>query len=180
MLARNARASSSRVIARLSRCRNVAKLSSRRLATVVPNTAEESDLTEYFDHKPTSINNASSYSSHRPSGLFGQPALSSPESFRRLAQATTLRAQLLTERIVRARESRDELLSVVKNMDRLSDMLCSVIDLAELVRNAHPDPTWVETANDAYEQVCEVMNVLNTHVGLYEVRPLHFMSICTI
>jgi len=61
------------------------------------------------------------------------------------------------------------MLKVVKNLDRLSDMLCSVIDLAELVRNSHPDPEWVQGANDAYEQLCEYMNVLNTNVGLYEV-----------
>jgi intermediate peptidase len=79
---------------------------------------------------------------------------------------------LLTERIVRARQSRDELLKVVKNLDRLSDMLCSVIDLAELVRNAHPDPEWVTSANEAYVRLCEYMNVLNTHVGLYEVRAM--------
>jgi intermediate peptidase len=48
-------------------------------------------------------------------------------------------------------------------------MLCSVIDLAELVRNAHPDPEWVKSANEAYEKLCEYMNVLNTNVGLYEV-----------
>ena len=51
-------------------------------------------------------------------------------------------------------------------------MLCSVIDLAELVRNAHPDPEWVQSADEAYEQLCEYMNVLNTNVGLYEVRLL--------
>ena len=59
---------------------------------------------------------------------------------------------------------------VVKNLDRLSDLLCGVIDLAETVRNSHPDRAWVEAANTAYETLCEFMNVLNTHVGLYEVR----------
>ncbi|KAI9512530.1 mitochondrial intermediate peptidase [Russula earlei] len=106
--------------------------------------------------------------SRSPTGLFGQPSLISPSSFQNLALATLIRAQLLTERIVRARKSRDELLKVVKNLDRLSDMLCSVIDLAELVRNAHPDPEWVKSANEAYEQLCEYMNVLNTNVGLYQ------------
>ncbi|KAI0308160.1 hypothetical protein B0F90DRAFT_1807434 [Multifurca ochricompacta] len=103
-----------------------------------------------------------------PTGLFGQPSLISPSSFHNLVLATLIRAQSLTERIVRARQSRDELLKAVKNLDRLSDMLCSVIDLAELVRNAHPDPEWVSSANEAYEQLCEYMNVLNTNVGLYE------------
>lgn len=78
-------------------------------------------------------------------------------------------AQLLADRILRARESRSELLKAVKNLDRLSDLLCGVIDLSELVRNAHPDEQWANAANVAYESLCEFMNVLNTHVGLYEV-----------
>ena len=111
--------------------------------------------------------------SRSPTGLFGSPpALVSPSSFHNLALATLIRAQLLTERIVRAWRSRDELFKAVKNLDRLSDMLCSVIDLAGLVRNAHPDPEWVKSANEAYEWLCEYMNILNTNVGLYEVRHL--------
>ncbi|EDR15793.1 mitochondrial intermediate peptidase [Laccaria bicolor S238N-H82] len=102
-------------------------------------------------------------------GLFGHPSLTHPRALISLADATVVRAQLLTDRILRARESRTELLRVVKNLDRLSDMLCGVIDLAELVRNAHPDRSWVDAANRAYETLCEFMNVLNTHVGLYEV-----------
>jgi mitochondrial intermediate peptidase len=58
---------------------------------------------------------------------------------------------------------------MVKNLDRLSDLLCGVIDLAELVRNVHPDHAWAGGANAAYEELCEYMNELNTHVGLYEV-----------
>ena len=59
---------------------------------------------------------------------------------------------------------------MVKNLDRLSDMLCGVIDLAELIRNAHPDSAWVQSAEHVYEKMCEFMNILNTHVELYEVR----------
>lgn len=163
MLARNVRI-------RLPSLRKV-RLSSKRhtLATALSANATNSNDLLSFDHPP-----------HRPSwsrsptGLFGQPSLVSPSSFQNLATATLIRAQLLTERIVRSRRSRDELFKVVKNLDRLSDMLCSVIDLAELVRNAHPDPEWVKSANEAYEQLCEYMNVLNTNVGLYEVRRLSF------
>nr|Q6Y5M5.1 RecName: Full=Mitochondrial intermediate peptidase; Short=MIP; AltName: Full=Octapeptidyl aminopeptidase; Flags: Precursor [Pleurotus djamor]AAO61502.1 mitochondrial intermediate peptidase [Pleurotus djamor]AAS46738.1 mitochondrial intermediate peptidase [Pleurotus djamor] len=102
-------------------------------------------------------------------GLFGHKELQQPSGFITLAEATLVRAQILTNRILRARESQDELRKVVKNLDRLSDMLCGVIDLAELVRNAHPDRAWVEAANQAYETLCEFMNVLNTDVGLYDV-----------
>ena len=138
----------------------------RRTLTTALN-ADANDFVSAFDNP----GRRSSWS-RTPTGLFGQPALISPSSFHNLALATLVRAQLLTERIVRARQSRDELLKAVKNLDRLSDMLCSVIDLAELVRNAHPDPEWVHSANEAYEQLCEYMNVLNTNVGLYEVRLL--------
>ncbi|KAI9444849.1 mitochondrial intermediate peptidase [Lactarius indigo] len=155
MLARNVRLS----IKRVHRVRPSLK---RRTLTTALN-ANANDFVSAFDnpgHRPSW--------SRPPTGLFGQPALVSPSSFHNLALATLIRAQLLTERIVRARQSRDELLKAVKNLDRLSDMLCSVIDLAELVRNAHPDPEWVKSADEAYEQLCEYMNVLNTNVGLYE------------
>lgn len=58
---------------------------------------------------------------------------------------------------------------VVKNLDRLSDLLCGVIDMCELVRNAHPEQAWVEESDRAYERLCSFMNGLNTHQGLYKV-----------
>ena len=102
--------------------------------------------------------------------------LTSPSAFVALADSTLQRAQLLTDRILRARESRDELFKVVKNLDRLSNMLCGVIDLAELLRNAHPDQAWIQIAEEVYEKLCEFMNVLNTNVGLYEVRSMCILS----
>ncbi|THH13586.1 hypothetical protein EW146_g6650 [Bondarzewia mesenterica] len=168
MLARNARSSFSNSFRRLPRHqryspRHDVRLQSRSLATVASTSSDDSDLVSFYDQPATR------HSSSSHTGLFGSYALHSPDSFHDLTLATLVRAHLLTERIIRARNDRDELLKVVKNMDRLSDMLCSVIDLAELIRNAHPDQEWVESANQAYEQLCEFMNVLNTHVGLYEV-----------
>ena len=156
MLSRNVRL-------HLQRVQKVRLSPNRRTLGIALNT-KSNDFVSSFDQPPYYVS-----WSRSPTGLFGQPSLVSPSSFQNLALATLIRAKLLTERIVRARESRDELFKVVKNLDRLSDMLCSVIDLAELVRNAHPDPEWVESANEAYEQLCEYMNVLNTNVGLYEV-----------
>jgi len=148
----------------------------RHLATQVqhqiPASVDDKALITLFDN-PRSSFRASPFS---VTGLFGHANLTHPGALISLAEATVVRAQLLTDRIVRAQQSRDELLKVVKNLDRLSDMLCGVIDLAELVRNAHPDRVWVDAANQAYETLCEFMNVLNTHVGLYEVRGLKFIS----
>ena len=136
-------------------------------ATVpLPASRDDSDIIVLFD-LPNVAQWATSSSS---TGLFGHPILTSPSAFHALADSTLRRAQVLTHRVLRARESRQELFKVVKNLDRLSDLLCGVIDLAELIRNAHPDRAWVRSADDVYEQLCEFMNVLNTHVGLYEVR----------
>lgn len=112
-----------------------------------------------------------------PTGLFGQPALTTPESFLHVARRTTLRAKFIVARICAERtppasieEAELAFLAMVKNLDRLSDLLCGIIDLAEMVRNVHPDEDWNEGANEAYEEMLGYMNELNTHVGLYEVR----------
>jgi intermediate peptidase len=147
---------------------------SRQLHTgaplAIPASADDLALVSLFDQPRHGLRTSLS-----STGLFGHPALTHPHALISLANATLVRAQILTNRILRAQESRSELLKVVKNLDRLSDMLCGVIDLAELVRNAHPDRMWADAANHAYEILCEYMNVLNTHVGLYEVRE---SSIC--
>jgi len=138
-------------------------LSSRRLATLLhPASGDDKNLITLFDQSKFP-------SPFKVTGLFTHPSLAHPDALISLADATLVRAQLLTDRILRAPQSRVELLKVVKNLDRLSDILCGVIDLAEVVRNAHPDRIWIDAANKAYETLCEFMNVLNTHVGLYEV-----------
>ncbi|WFC97278.1 mitochondrial intermediate peptidase [Malassezia brasiliensis] len=106
-----------------------------------------------------------------PTGLFGVEALREPRAFMTLAEKTLVRAQLLVHRIARAGAPdapRAELARVVPNLDRLSDLLCGVIDMAELVRHAHPEPAWAEASNAAYEYLCNFMNILNTHTGLYD------------
>jgi hypothetical protein len=130
-----------------------------------PATADDLDLAAVFDQPSTST-----HTSSIPSGLFGENALTTPQSFHALAVANVLKAQAITQRVLDAPRSREEMFKVVKNLDRLSDTLCSVIDLAELVRNSHPDAKWVKMADDIYDQLCEYMNTLNVSVKLYEVR----------
>ncbi len=140
------------------------------LSTPVPASSDDADIIADFD-QPQVAHRASPLS---PTGLFGHAFLTTPSSFINLADSTLQRAALLTKRITKARESREELFRAVKNLDRLSDMLCGVIDLAELIRNAHPDPNWVQSAEHVYDKMCEFMNVLNTHVELSDVctRPV--------
>jgi intermediate peptidase len=138
----------------------------RRFATAaVPVTANDLELAAVFD-QPSSSTRVSSFST----GLFGEGALASPQSLHALTDDTVRRARAITQRIKDAPNSREEMFKVVKNLDRLSDTLCAVIDLTELIRNAHPDAKWVEAADDVYDKLCEYMNILNVDVGLYGVR----------
>lgn len=63
--------------------------------------------------------------------------------------------------------TRDEFTRVVLDLDRLSDLLCRVIDMSDFVRSTHPDRTIVVAANEAYAAMFEYMHVLNTTTGLY-------------
>ncbi|THH11606.1 hypothetical protein EW145_g526 [Phellinidium pouzarii] len=136
----------------------------QKTTATIPATSEDTSLIPFFD-----LPNAHQSWSATPSGLFSHKGLDKPDSLTFLAQGSLRRAHLLTERILHARESKEELILALKNLDKLSDLLCGVIDLAEVIRNSHPDYTWVQSANDAYDTLCEFMNELNTHVGLYEV-----------
>ena len=62
----------------------------------------------------------------------------------------------------------DEYRALARNLDRLSDLLCRVIDLSDFIRTIHPDPRIQEAATQAYALMFEYMNVLNTTTGLHE------------
>ncbi|KIO33883.1 hypothetical protein M407DRAFT_64926, partial [Tulasnella calospora MUT 4182] len=158
---------------------------SRQLATSAqlhPTTSslQDGNIAEFFDRPSTSSYHSKLLSLSQKTGLFGQPELSSPQSINALAERTVKRAQLLVDRLHNAPSSRQEMKKVVKNFDRLSDMLCGVIDAAELIRHAHPNREWVDAANNAYESLCSYMNVLNTDVELYEVHPYCFLRTALI
>ncbi|OCH94672.1 mitochondrial intermediate peptidase [Obba rivulosa] len=172
--ARHALANKTRPIFRFRGCLHAKRglsIAASRPATAtatLPVSVDDADIIALFDQPKATHKSAPL--SH--TGLFGHSVLTTPSAFNALADSTLRRAELLTERILRAPESRAEMFKVVKNLDRLSDMLCRMIDLAELVRNAHPDASWVKMAEHVYEKLCEFMNVLNTHVGLYDVLRL--------
>ncbi|WWC61169.1 uncharacterized protein I303_103749 [Kwoniella dejecticola CBS 10117] len=104
------------------------------------------------------------------SGLFQFPPLTHPGALRPLTERTLVQASAIVERISNAPSDPTgrELRQVVKNLDRLSDVLCGVIDMCELVRNVHPEKAWIEESERTYEVLCSFMNELNTSRGLYE------------
>lgn len=105
-----------------------------------------------------------------PTGLFGETALRTPFDFVFIAEDTKYRAQALVERISRAHRSGNrsrDMQQAVRNLDRLSDLLCKTIDLAEFLRTAHPHPDWREASELAHGVLVNYMNELNTNVDMY-------------
>ncbi|KAF7731691.1 Mitochondrial intermediate peptidase [Apophysomyces ossiformis] len=103
-------------------------------------------------------------------GLFQNSNFVDAQGFDYATKQAIQRAQLIVERICKAPENGPaEMRKVVKNLDRLSDTLCSVIDMAELIRNAHPDEKIMEAANKTYSDLCSYMNTLNTDVRIHQV-----------
>ncbi|KAA8894256.1 hypothetical protein FN846DRAFT_786700 [Sphaerosporella brunnea] len=99
-------------------------------------------------------------------GLFQNKDLASPAGFKKFTDRTLAKAKQLVQKIVSA-STRDELVRVVQDFDRLSDLLCRIIDMSDFVRSTHPDREIVMAAHEAYGAMFEYMNVLNTTTGLY-------------
>ncbi|KAI7157242.1 zincin [Hortaea werneckii] len=98
-------------------------------------------------------------------GLFQNKYLTRPEGFQDFAGVTLQKCKRIVANVL-AYETTDDLKRVAKDLDRLSDLLCRVIDLSDFVRAVHPDRKVQMAATQAYAMMFEYMNVLNTTTGL--------------
>ncbi|KAF2121736.1 mitochondrial intermediate peptidase [Lophiotrema nucula] len=96
-----------------------------------------------------------------PTGIVGNRYLTHPEGFLDFVQVTLQRCDLVVRR-VSAANTTGEFKTMVKDLDRLSDLLCRVIDLADFVRGTHPDRKTQNAATKAYSIMFQYMNQLNT------------------
>ncbi|KAK0102516.1 Mitochondrial intermediate peptidase [Cadophora gregata] len=106
----------------------------------------------------------SSKSGHH-AGLFQNRYLTSPAGFEQFANTSLEKAKRVVAKILAA-STTEQYEHVVKDLERLSDLLCRIIDLADFVRATHPDPRINQAATRAYAKMYEYMNVLNTTTGL--------------
>jgi intermediate peptidase len=90
-----------------------------------------------------------------------------PEGFQGFAAITLQKARKIVAKVVEA-STVGEYRAIVRDLDRLSDLLCRVIDLADFVRATHPDREIQANATKAYGLMFEYMNVLNTTSSLNE------------
>lgn len=139
----------------------------RTASTVSLRNKGDDDLVrQVFDAPVSSWRKGLSNTLQRRTGLFGNQYLRTPEGFPRFARDSLRRAEYIAE-YVSAHHASMSSPSVIKAFDRLSDTLCSVLDLAEFVRNSHPDRLYIDAAEEAYSILHGFMNTLNTHTGLF-------------
>ncbi|PQE18723.1 mitochondrial intermediate peptidase protein [Rutstroemia sp. NJR-2017a BBW] len=109
----------------------------------------------------------SSHTSHngRSVGLFQNRYLTDPQGFEIFANTSLRRARRIVERVLGA-STLEEYKHVARDLDRLSDLLCRVIDLSDFVRSTHPSYEIQAAATRAYAKMFQYMNILNTTTGL--------------
>lgn len=108
---------------------------------------------------------AKSSAGSRRVGLFRNAYLTRPEGFLAFAHTSLARAQKIVDKVLSA-SSQQEYKDIVRDLDRLSDLLCRVIDLSDFVRVTHPDARTQRAASEAWSLVYQYMNQLNTTTGL--------------
>jgi intermediate peptidase len=102
----------------------------------------------------------------KPSGIIGNKYLTHPEGFVDFVTITIQRCNAVVQRVSEA-ETIEDFKYIVKDLDKLSDLLCRVIDLADFVRSTHPNRKFQIMAVKAYHTVFQYMNQLNTTPVLY-------------
>ncbi|KAI0506113.1 peptidase family M3 [Xylaria bambusicola] len=98
-------------------------------------------------------------------GLFRNKYLTSPQGFLTFADITISRASRLVVKITCA-STVAEYKNLVRDLDRLSDLLCRVLDVTDFVRITHPDTNIQKAASVAWSKAYMYMNQLNTSTTL--------------
>lgn len=97
-------------------------------------------------------------------GLFGRPALTSPDGFLAEKDRAIADSEAIIEKITSTTAAPQE---VLQGFDDLSDTICRVADLSECVRLVHSDPNYVECATRACSELGGFVESLNTDTALH-------------
>ncbi|KAK1830054.1 mitochondrial intermediate peptidase [Podospora conica] len=131
-------------------------------------TSEKPEQTDFLRHifdSPQAWKSFNNGASGKNAGLFRNRYLTGPQGFIEFAHVNLERARAIVDKVLGA-STRDEYRAIVRDLDRLSDILCRVLDMADFVRVTHPDNKTQRAASDAWEMVYTYMNELNTMTGL--------------
>jgi mitochondrial intermediate peptidase len=122
-------------------------------------------LRQLFDSSSPSRKTFSFLGRRSSVGLFQNRYITSPEGFLVYANRILDKAGKIVDKILNA-STEAEYKAIVRHLDRLSDLLCRILDLSDFVRVTHPEPRYQEASAQAWGIVYQYMNQLNTMTGL--------------
>ncbi|RDA85851.1 hypothetical protein CP532_4890 [Ophiocordyceps camponoti-leonardi (nom. inval.)] len=125
---------------------------------------DDAVLRQLFDAPPSGTA-STRFGLGKSQGLFKNRYLTSPEGFLVFARRNLEKATVIVRRVLAA-STTSEYQALVRDLDRLSDLLCRVLDLSDFVRMTHPDARFQHAAAEAWSMVYQYMNQLNTMTGL--------------
>tara|TARA_R110002003_G_scaffold1389_7_gene22967 strand:- start:1540 stop:3915 length:2376 start_codon:yes stop_codon:yes gene_type:complete len=128
---------------------------------------DDDALRKVFDNASFWESFKRTFHKNTPSGIIGNKYLTHPEGFVDFVTVTIQRCNAVVQKVSQA-ESIEDFKNMVKDLDKLSDLLCRVIDLADFVRGTHPNRRFQTMAVKAYHTVFQYMNQLNTTPVLYD------------
>lgn len=108
--------------------------------------------------------------------LFSLPGLSHPSDFAQLANAAIRECNSIRQELASALNEEDDGVNTnqvqkakqtLHLLDDISNVVCTVIDAAELCRSTHASPQWRRGASDAFGILSEYIGSLNADERLY-------------
>ena len=124
---------------------------------------DDESLRAVFDsnHFWKNFQSRRSSSNSSSQGLVGNHYLTHPKGFIDFSKDTVTRCRRLAAEVIAA-SSVEQYRTIPRVLDRLSDSLCRVLDVADFVRITHPDEKFKQASAQAYAMLFEYMNILNT------------------
>jgi intermediate peptidase len=132
------------------------------------NEHDDRVLRRVFDSKPfwTEFSQKAQQKTGLPAtGLIKNRYLAQPEGFITYAKDVMRQCSILVQKTLTV-DTVEGYKGLSRDLDKLSDLLCRVIDLADFIRSTHPDRHFKRAATAAYTMMFEYMNQLNTTTGL--------------
>ena len=101
-------------------------------------------------------------------GLFGITNLTQPKHFVDFAVTTVDLVQRERNYVVENENSLTPQQLIIK-LDSISNQICSIIDPAELCRNVHSSPEFVEAAESVFEMLTKSIHSLNADLSIFNI-----------
>jgi mitochondrial intermediate peptidase len=104
-------------------------------------------------------------------GLFSIRGLLFPSDFQRLTRQAIQDSNVLRGQIPEDPDNAivtpNQAVEMLHTLDRISQIVCNVIDAAELCRSTHVSPKWRQAADQAFGTLQDYILTLNTDIALY-------------